>query len=53
MNDAPVDIVVTIIEQSIQAAQAELTSNMDFKDGYITALEDLKDKLEGFKKLFN
>lgn len=60
---APVDIVISIINQNLlceKAKMEELTSKVTYSTleymklkGRQDALEELKTKLEGFKKLFS
>lgn len=60
---APVDIIISIINQNLvceKAKMEELTSKVTYNNleymklkGRQEALEELKTRLEGFKKLFN
>lgn len=59
--NAPVDIIISIIERAkreAQEARAEQSqygagANTSYIDGRIDQCEDLIDQLEGFKKLFS
>lgn len=60
MNNAPIDIVINIIErmkkecnQVREDSRKDGSCNESYFDGSIDALNGLQDQLEGFKRLFN